>query len=145
MRRRKDRWSWPYLRANREEKGRIDIVFANARHKPHGFARVHHHYQPYWGARGHFLQLREREAETREAFTHAASLAGDPALRKYLFKRFCDISGARSAGRWGKLEHTKKTFAISRRSAVENAVRGCRGRASLFVAGGMKSGNKTAN
>ena len=44
-------------------------------------------YQPYWAARGHLLQLLNRQHEAREAFTRAASLMDDPALRDYLFKR----------------------------------------------------------
>jgi len=46
-------------------------------------------YQPYWAARGHLLQLLDRNGEAREAFTRAASLTDDPALREYLFKRTC--------------------------------------------------------
>jgi RNA polymerase sigma factor (sigma-70 family) len=44
-------------------------------------------YQPYWAARGHLLQLLNRKDEARQAFTRAASLTDDPALRAYLFKR----------------------------------------------------------
>jgi predicted RNA polymerase sigma factor len=44
-------------------------------------------YQPYWAARGHVLELLNRKDEAREAFTRAASLTDDPALREYLFKR----------------------------------------------------------
>lgn len=44
-------------------------------------------YQPYWAARAHLLQLLHRKNEAREAFTRAASLTDDPALRDYLFKR----------------------------------------------------------
>jgi predicted RNA polymerase sigma factor len=47
-------------------------------------------YQPYWAARGHLLQLLDRNGEAREAFTRAASLTDDPALREYLFKRSCE-------------------------------------------------------
>jgi RNA polymerase sigma-70 factor (ECF subfamily) len=43
-------------------------------------------YQPYWAARGHLLQLLNRKDEARQAFTRAASLTDDPALREYLFK-----------------------------------------------------------
>lgn len=43
-------------------------------------------YQPYWAARGHLLQLLNRNGEAREAFTRAAALTDDPALREYLFK-----------------------------------------------------------
>jgi predicted RNA polymerase sigma factor len=44
-------------------------------------------YQPFWAARGHLLQLLNQKDEARKAFTRAASLADDPALREYLFKR----------------------------------------------------------
>jgi RNA polymerase sigma-70 factor (ECF subfamily) len=44
-------------------------------------------YQPYWAARGHLLALLDRPDEAREAFTRAASLTDDPALREYLFNR----------------------------------------------------------
>jgi RNA polymerase sigma-70 factor (ECF subfamily) len=44
-------------------------------------------YQPYWAARGHLLQLLDRKDEAQKAFTRAASLTDDPALREYLFKR----------------------------------------------------------
>jgi RNA polymerase sigma factor (sigma-70 family) len=44
-------------------------------------------YQPYWAARGHLLQKLNRRDEAQEAFTRAASLTDDPALREYLFKR----------------------------------------------------------
>jgi RNA polymerase sigma-70 factor (ECF subfamily) len=44
-------------------------------------------YQPYWAARGHLLQLLSRKDEAQHAFTRAASLTDDPALREYLFKR----------------------------------------------------------
>jgi predicted RNA polymerase sigma factor len=44
-------------------------------------------YQPYWAARGHLLQLLKRKDEARTAFTRAAGLTDDPALRTYLFKR----------------------------------------------------------
>jgi RNA polymerase sigma factor (sigma-70 family) len=44
-------------------------------------------YQPYWAARGHLLQLLGRKEEAQEAFTRAAGLTDDPALREYLFKR----------------------------------------------------------
>jgi len=44
-------------------------------------------YQPYWAARAHALQLLSRVDEANEAFTRAASLTDDPALRQYLFKR----------------------------------------------------------
>jgi RNA polymerase sigma factor (sigma-70 family) len=44
-------------------------------------------YQPYWAARGHLLQLLNRKDEALKAFTRAASLTDDPALRAYLFRR----------------------------------------------------------
>jgi len=44
-------------------------------------------YQPYWAARGHLLRLLDRYEEAGEAFTRAASLTEDPALRAYLFQR----------------------------------------------------------
>ena len=47
-------------------------------------------YQPYWAARGHLLALLGREDEAQQAFTRAASLTDDPALRQYLFKRSLD-------------------------------------------------------
>jgi predicted RNA polymerase sigma factor len=44
-------------------------------------------YQPYWAARGHLLHLLNQKDEAQKAFTRAASLTDDPALREYLFKR----------------------------------------------------------
>jgi len=44
-------------------------------------------YQPYWAARGHLLQLLNQKDEAQKAFTRAASLTDNPALREYLFKR----------------------------------------------------------
>ena len=44
-------------------------------------------YQPYWAARGHLLELLNKNDEAKEAFTRAAALTDDPALRDYLFKR----------------------------------------------------------
>ncbi|HZO54960.1 MAG TPA: hypothetical protein VFB63_19795, partial [Bryobacteraceae bacterium] len=44
-------------------------------------------YQPYWAARGHLLRTNGSEEEARAAFTRAASLTDDPALRAYLMKR----------------------------------------------------------
>jgi predicted RNA polymerase sigma factor len=43
-------------------------------------------YQPYWAARGHLLELLNRK-EASNAFSRAASLTEDPALREYLHKR----------------------------------------------------------
>ena len=39
---------------------------------------------------GHLLQLLKKRDEAHEAFTRAASLTDDPALREYLFKRSND-------------------------------------------------------
>jgi len=44
-------------------------------------------YQPYWAARGHLLELLNKNDEAKEAFTRAAALTDDAALRDYLFKR----------------------------------------------------------
>ena len=44
-------------------------------------------YQPYWAARGHLMELLNRKDESDQAFTRAASLTDDPALRDYLVKR----------------------------------------------------------
>src|SRR5262249_51295780 len=44
-------------------------------------------YQPFWAARGHLMELLDRKDEASRAFTRAASLTDDPALRDYLFKR----------------------------------------------------------
>jgi predicted RNA polymerase sigma factor len=44
-------------------------------------------YQPYWAARGHILRLLNRPEEAQQAFTRAAGLTEDPALRRYLFGR----------------------------------------------------------
>jgi RNA polymerase sigma-70 factor, ECF subfamily len=44
-------------------------------------------YQPYWAARGHLLALLKRKDEAQQAFTRAAGLTDDPALRKFLFQR----------------------------------------------------------
>jgi RNA polymerase sigma factor (sigma-70 family) len=44
-------------------------------------------YQPYWAARAHALLLLNRKNEASDAFLRAASLADDPALKEYLFKR----------------------------------------------------------
>jgi RNA polymerase sigma-70 factor (ECF subfamily) len=48
-------------------------------------------YQPYWAARGHLLHLLGRNQEAHEAFTRAAGLTDDPALREYLFKRASEL------------------------------------------------------
>jgi RNA polymerase sigma-70 factor, ECF subfamily len=44
-------------------------------------------YQPYWAARGHLLYLLNQKQAAQKAFTRAASLTDDPALREYLAKR----------------------------------------------------------
>jgi RNA polymerase sigma-70 factor (ECF subfamily) len=44
-------------------------------------------YQPYWAARGHILQLLNRQEDAQRAFSRAASLTDDPALREYLLRR----------------------------------------------------------
>jgi RNA polymerase sigma-70 factor, ECF subfamily len=49
-------------------------------------------YQPFWAARGHLLQLFNRKEEALKAFTRAASLTDDPALREYLFRRSAEDS-----------------------------------------------------
>lgn len=41
-------------------------------------------YQPWWAARAHLLRRLGRKADARDAFTRAASLTDDPALRTYL-------------------------------------------------------------
>ncbi|HYY35913.1 MAG TPA: sigma-70 family RNA polymerase sigma factor [Candidatus Binatia bacterium] len=48
-------------------------------------------YQPYWAARGHLLRMLNRNDEAVGAFSRAASLADEPALREYLFKRAANI------------------------------------------------------
>ena len=70
------------------------VALAQAGQPATGFAALEQlpadrvvNYQPYWAARGHLLQFLNRKDEAREAFTRAASLADDPALRDYLFKR----------------------------------------------------------
>jgi RNA polymerase sigma-70 factor (ECF subfamily) len=44
-------------------------------------------YQPYWASRGHLLRLLGRKEAAVQAFTRAASLTDDPALRAHLFRR----------------------------------------------------------
>jgi RNA polymerase sigma factor (sigma-70 family) len=44
-------------------------------------------YQPFWAARGHVLQLLNRNSDAQMAFTRAVGLTDDPALRNYLFNR----------------------------------------------------------
>jgi len=44
-------------------------------------------YQPWWAARGHLLELLNQKSKARTAFTRAASLTDDVAMRAYLFKR----------------------------------------------------------
>jgi RNA polymerase sigma-70 factor (ECF subfamily) len=68
--------------------GRVDAGFAALEELPS--ARVMD-YQPYWAARGHLLQLLHRRDAARQAFTRAASLTDDPALRAHLFQRSNDL------------------------------------------------------
>jgi RNA polymerase sigma-70 factor (ECF subfamily) len=70
------------------------VALAQAGNPSVGFAALEEissewivNYQPYWAARGHLLQLLNRKDEAAQAFTRAASLTDDPALREYLFKR----------------------------------------------------------
>jgi len=44
-------------------------------------------YQPYWATRAHALAASGQEEEARRAFTRAAGLAADPAVRAYLLQR----------------------------------------------------------
>lgn len=44
-------------------------------------------YQPYWAARGHLLQMLNRNDEAKKAFIRSAGLTDAPALREYLFER----------------------------------------------------------
>jgi RNA polymerase sigma-70 factor (ECF subfamily) len=44
-------------------------------------------YQPYWAARGHVLLLLNQNDTAYHAFTRAAGLTSDAALRQYLLKR----------------------------------------------------------
>jgi RNA polymerase sigma-70 factor (ECF subfamily) len=60
-------------------------------------------YQPFWAARGHLLRLLNRNQEAHKAFTRAASLTDDPALREYLFKRSMEKPAARKKGVMTKL------------------------------------------
>jgi predicted RNA polymerase sigma factor len=70
------------------------VAFAQSGKPAAGFAALEQippdrviDYQPYWAARGHLLQLLNRKHEAQAAFTRAASLTDDPALREHLFKR----------------------------------------------------------
>lgn len=70
------------------------VALAQAGNPAAGFAALEEipasrivNYQPYWAARGHLLQLLNQKDEAQKAFTRAASLTDDPALREYLFKR----------------------------------------------------------
>jgi RNA polymerase sigma-70 factor, ECF subfamily len=45
-------------------------------------------YQPFWAARGHVMELLNCKNEAEQAFTRAASLTDDPALRAHLLGRF---------------------------------------------------------
>jgi RNA polymerase sigma-70 factor, ECF subfamily len=44
-------------------------------------------YQPYWAARGHVLWLLNQKDNACHAFTRAAGLTSDAALRQYILKR----------------------------------------------------------
>jgi RNA polymerase sigma-70 factor (ECF subfamily) len=48
-------------------------------------------YQPYWAARAHLLRMLERIDEAIQAYTRAASLTDDPALRAYLLRRCAEL------------------------------------------------------
>jgi len=50
-------------------------------------------YQPYWAACGHILRLLNRLEDAQGAFTRAAGLSDDPALRRYLFRRATEQIG----------------------------------------------------
>lgn len=70
------------------------VAVAQAGNPAAGFAALEEiptsrivNYQPYWAARGHLLQLLNQKEEAQKAFSGAASLTDDPALREYLFKR----------------------------------------------------------
>jgi hypothetical protein len=70
------------------------VAIAQAGDVPAGLAALEQlpsdrvaNYQPYWAARGHLLSLLERTDEAQQAFTRAAGLTDDPALRQYLFRR----------------------------------------------------------
>jgi RNA polymerase sigma-70 factor, ECF subfamily len=70
------------------------VAFAQSGKPAAGFAALEQippdrviDYQPYCAARGHLLQLLNRKHEAQAAFTRAASLTDDPALREHLFKR----------------------------------------------------------
>jgi RNA polymerase sigma-70 factor (ECF subfamily) len=70
------------------------VALAQAGNPAAGLARLEEipseriaNYQPFWAARGHLLELLNRQGEAHKAFTRAASLTDDPVLQKYLFKR----------------------------------------------------------
>jgi RNA polymerase sigma-70 factor, ECF subfamily len=70
------------------------VALAQAGEPAAGFAALEEipascivNYQPYWAARGHLLTLLKRQDEAKKAFSRAAGLTDDPALREYLFKR----------------------------------------------------------
>ncbi|MBA3833474.1 MAG: RNA polymerase subunit sigma-70 [Chthoniobacterales bacterium] len=74
------------------------VALAQAGNLAAGFAALEEipaertvNYQPYWAARGHLLQLLNKNDEAQKAFTRAASLTDDPALRDYLFKRSAEV------------------------------------------------------
>jgi predicted RNA polymerase sigma factor len=49
-------------------------------------------YQAWWAARAHLLQRLGRKAEAQGAYTRAASLTEDPALRAFLFMRAASVA-----------------------------------------------------
>lgn len=49
-------------------------------------------YQPYWAARGYLLRLLDRKNEAYQAYSRAASLTDDLAVRDYLFKQAADCN-----------------------------------------------------
>jgi RNA polymerase sigma factor (sigma-70 family) len=70
------------------------VALAQAGNLDAGFAALEEipservlNYQPYWASRGHLLRLLHRHDEAEKAFTRAASLTDDPALREHLFRR----------------------------------------------------------
>jgi predicted RNA polymerase sigma factor len=48
-------------------------------------------YQPYWAARGHILELLQRNHEARQAWERAIGLTDEPALRQYLKDRIAGL------------------------------------------------------
>jgi RNA polymerase sigma factor (sigma-70 family) len=73
------------------------VAIAQASEPASGFAALEQipaeqtaDYQPYWAARGHLLRMLNRNDEARAAFSRAASLTDDPALREYLLQGSAD-------------------------------------------------------